>query len=94
MQKQAKIGFDAVLNAEKLQKALTHNMNMHSEIADKDVNFFENQTTQNTNSLVKFVEDKYKRFKQKLKSKQRQQNQQQQSASRKQSDNSGDPTWG
>ena len=94
LQKQAKIGFDAVLNAEKLQKALTHNMNMHSEIADKDVNFFENQTTQNTNSLVKFVEDKYKRFKQKLKSKQRQQNQQQQSASRKQSDNSGDPTWG
>ena len=74
VQKQAKIGFDAVLNAEKLQKALTHNMNMHSEIADKDVNFFENQTTQNTNSLVKFVEDKYKRFKQKHKIKQQQRN--------------------
>ena len=92
LQKQAKIGFDAVLNAEKLQKALTHNMNMNGEVADKDVKFFENQTTQNTNSLVKFVEDKYKKFKQKLKSKQQQQ---QQSANRKRPENnSGDRTWG
>lgn len=90
VQKQAKIGFDAILNAEKLQKALTHNMNMNGEVADKDVKFFENQTTQNTNSLVKFVEEKYKQFKQKRKIKQ-----QQQSTNRKRpEDNSGDPTWG
>lgn len=74
VQKQAKIGFDAILNAEKLQKALTHNMNMNGEVADKDVKFFENQTTQNTNSLVKFVEEKYKQFKQKHKIKQQQRN--------------------
>ena len=65
---------DAITNADKLQKALTHNMNMHGEVADKDVETFENQTTQNTNSLVQFVEDKYKKFKQKLKSKQQQRN--------------------
>ena len=98
LQKQAKIGFDAVLNAEKLQKALTHDMNMHNEVADKDVKMFENQTSQTTNVLVKFVEDKYKKFKHKLKSKQpkqQQQNRQQQSTNGKQSeDNSGDPTWG
>ena len=94
VQKQAKIGFDAVLNAEKLQKALTHDMNMHAEVADKDVKIFENQTTQTTNGLVKFVEEKYKQFKQKHKIKQQQQNQQQQSTNRKQEDNSGDPTWG
>lgn len=74
LQKQAKIGFDAVLNAEKLQKALTHDMNMHAEVADKDVKTFENQTTQTTNVLVKFVEEKYKQFKQKHKIKQQQRN--------------------
>ena len=95
VQKQAKIGFDAILNAEKLQKALTHNMNMNGEVADKDVKTFENQTTQTTNVLVKFVEEKYKQFKQKHKIKRQQQNRQQQSANGKQSeDNSGDPTWG
>ena len=89
LRQQQKIGIDAITNADKLQKALTHNMNMHGEVANKDVKAFENQTTQTTNVLVKFVEDKYKKFKHKLKSKQQQQNQQQQ-----QSDNSGDPTWG
>lgn len=74
LRQQQKIGMDAITNADRLQKALTHNMNMNGEIADKDVNFFENQTTQNTNSLVMFVEDKYKKFKQKLKSKQQQRN--------------------
>ena len=69
LRKQAKIGFDAVLDAEKLQKALTHNMNMHDEVAGKDVKAFENQTTQTTNVLVKLVEDKYKKFKQKQKHK-------------------------
>lgn len=95
LRQQQKIGMDAITNADKLQKALTHNMNMHGEVADKDVKTFENQTTQTTNSLVKFVEDKYKKFKHKLKSKQQQQNRQQQSTNVKQSeDNSGDPTWG
>lgn len=74
VQKQAKIGFDAILNAEKLQKALTHNMNMNGEVADKDVKTFENQTSQTTNVLVKFVEEKYKQFKQKHKIKQQQRN--------------------
>ena len=95
LRQQQKIGMDAITSADKLQKALTHNMNMYGEVADKDVKTFENQTTQNTNVLVKFVEDKYKQFKQKFKSKQQQQNRQQQSTNGKQSeDNSGDPTWG
>lgn len=72
LRQQQKIGMDAITNADKLQKALTHNMNMHGEVADKDVKTFENQTSQTTNVLVKFVEDKYKQFKQKFKSKQQQ----------------------
>ena len=72
LRQQQKIGIEAITNAEKLQKALTHNMNMYGEVADKDVKTFENQTTQTTNVLVKFVEDKYKQFKQKFKSKQQQ----------------------
>ncbi|MDO5304145.1 MAG: hypothetical protein Q4E87_01055 [bacterium] len=72
LQQQQKIGMEAITNADRLQKALTHNMNMHGEVADKDVKTFENQTTQTTNVLVKFVEDKYKQFKQKFKSKQQQ----------------------
>lgn len=74
LRQQQKIGMDAMINADKLQKALTHDMNMHDEIADKDVKTFENQTTQTTNVLVKFVEDKYKQFKQKFKPKQQQRN--------------------
>lgn len=93
LRQQQKIGMDAITNADKLQKALTHNMNMNGELADKDVKVYENQTTQTTNVLVKFVEDKYKQFKQKFKSKQQQQSTQ--STNRKRpGDNSGDPTWG
>ena len=67
LRQQQKIGMDAITNADKLQKALTHNMNMHGELAGKDVKVYENQTTQTTNVLVKFVEDAYKKFKQKHK---------------------------